>query len=42
MMDRALNKEDAEFYLARITECISEVCVFIMYFARKEINVYNL
>jgi hypothetical protein len=41
-MDRALNKENAEFYFAQITECVSEVCVFILYFARKEINVCNL
>ena len=42
VVDRALNKENARFYMAQNTECISEVYVFIMYFAIKEINLYNL
>ena len=28
--------------MAQITECISEVCMFIIYFESKEINLYNL
>jgi len=42
VVDRALNKENARFCMAQIAACISGVCMFIVYFANKEINLHNL